>query len=181
LKNKSFLTLGITVILLLTLVVLSAYAAEVITVDIPPHLVANRVINLDSGDKFTGSVSIFGGTGDLAGQIACFVDDPAGQGIEIFAHGIVKWGGSFEFTANKSGAYTFYFANPDTQGSRTVTLSYDVVGPSFFSWFIGSGYFWAVIGLIILVFALAGLRVGLTRRRRTSNAQPPPSSPPPPP
>jgi len=167
----------IAVILFLSLMVSFAHATQVITVEIPPHLVANRVFNLNSGNKFTGSVSIFGGTSDLAGQIACGVDDPTGQGIEIFEHGIVKWGGDFEFMANKPGAYTFYFANPNTQNSRTVHLSYDIAGPDVFSWFIGSGYFWAVIGLVIILFASIGVRVGLNRKKSTSKIDQPPPPP----
>jgi hypothetical protein len=147
-------------------------ASQVLTVEVPPKLVASRIINLDAGDKFTGSLSIFGGTGQLAGQIACSVDDPTGQLFEIFEHGIVSWGGSFEFTANKSGAYTFYFANPDQQDSRTVTLSYDVASSqNFLSFLISSGILWVLVGLVILVVFM-GLAVILSRRKGKSKTNP---------
>jgi hypothetical protein len=129
--------------------------------------------NLDSGDEFSGSLSISGGGGN---DIDFWVTDP--QGTTILNKGRVSQGTTFEFTAQMSGAYTLYFGNTFSLfSSKTVSLSYDVSTPTLGSTDIGS--LWIIIGIIIIVIAIAGLAIGLSWRKSTSktNIPPPPSNP----
>lgn len=61
---------------------------------------------INSRDKFTSSLSISSGTSN---DIDLWITDPLGNTIVNL--GRISQGTTFEFTAQKSGVYTFHFDN----------------------------------------------------------------------
>jgi hypothetical protein len=167
LKNKFFLTLGITVFLLS--VVVSVKASSVETVQVGALSEQMLIFNLKSGQKFTGSLAISGGSGN---DIDFWITDPLGT--TILNLGRVSQGRSFDFTAQASGAYTFHFSNSfSLLSSKTVNLTYDIGLPSIFG--IDLGLFLIIIGIVVVLLLLVvGLAVMRYRKRTSKTNQPPP-------
>jgi hypothetical protein len=172
LKSKLFL------ISLLSFLILSfsiVHASQVQTVQVSPLSEKTLVFNLDDGDKFTGSLSISGGSGN---DIDFRITDP--QGTTVLGLGRVSQGKTFEFTAQASGAYTLHFDNSFSLiSSKAVTISYDISKP-----ILGGGFdsnsLLIIMGVIIIVIVIVVLAVGLSRRKntqRTNLPPPPPSNP----
>jgi hypothetical protein len=142
--------------------------------------------NLANGDKFSGSLSISGGSGD---DINFKVTDP--QGTVIVGLGRVSQGRSFEFTAQQAGAYTFNLDNSfSIFSSKMVSLSYDVTpAPTptptpFFN--LGGGdnggislVTAGVIAAVIVVVLIIVVAVVFSRKKAHSHSGQP--LPPPPP
>ena len=166
-KNKFFLTLGITVFLLS--VVVSVKASSVETVQVGALSEQMLIFNLKSGQKFTGSLAISGGSGN---DIDFWITDPLGT--TILNLGRVSQGRSFDFTAQASGAYTFHFSNSfSLLSSKTVNLTYDIGLPSIFG--IDLGLFLIIIGIVVVLLLLVvGLAVMRYRKRTSKTNQPPP-------
>jgi len=172
LKTRLFQSGWIAAILFFTLLVVSVNATQILTIQVPPYAGTPEVINLNSGDKFSGSFSISGGNGG----IAYIVRNPIGQEVAS-TNGLVYSGGTIDFTANVSGAYTFTFYNNQIESSKTVILSYNVIGPDFFSYLMSSGLLWIILGLVMLSVAIIGLRVVWSRRKSTARtSQSPPTN-----
>lgn len=167
------MTLGITLILL-SVVAFSVKASSVESVEVSPLTQQMLVFNLQTGQKFTGSLSISGGSGN---DINFWITDP--QGATILNLGRVSQGTSFDFTAQSSGAYTLYFDNSfSLLSSKTVSVTYDIGLPSVLG--IDFGQFLIIIVVIVaLLFVIVALAVALNRRKRTAktNQPPPPSNP----
>ena len=173
-KNKFFLTLGITLILL-SVVVFSVKASNVEVVQVDPLTEKMIIFNLNSGQKFTGSLAISGGSND----IDFWVTDP--QGTKVLDLGRVTNGKTFDFTAQSSGAYTCHFGNTFSWfTSKTVNLTYNVGLPTIGG--VDFGVLLIIIGVVaILLFLLVVLGLAVMRYRKKSlsktNQPPPPSNP----
>jgi hypothetical protein len=175
LKNKLLLTLGITAILLSVVAFSFVKASSVETVQVSPLSWKSLIFNLNTGQKFTGSLSISGGSGN---DVNFRITDP--QGTTILDLGRVSQGKSFDFTAQASGAYTFYFDNTfSLLSTKTVSLTYDVGLPTVFG--MDLGLFLIIIGVIVVLLLLVvSLAVVRYRKKNLSktNQPPTPSSPP---
>lgn len=172
-KNKRIFYLGITTILFLVVASSFANASNVETVQVDPLTTKMIIFNLSSGQKFTGSLAISGGSGN---DIDFWVTDP--QGTKIFDSGRVSQGKTFDFTAQSSGAYTFHFGNTFSWfSSKTVNLTYDVGLPTIGG--VDLGTLLIIIGVVvILLIVIVALAVALHHRKRTAETnQTPPSSP----
>lgn len=173
-KNKLFLTLGITAILLSVVVFSFVNASSVETVQVGALSEKMLIFNLKTGQKFTGSLAISGGSGN---DIDFWITDP--QGTTILNLGRVSQGRSFDFTAQASGAYTFHFSNGfSLLSSKTVNLTYDVGLPSIFG--IDLGLLLIIVGVVVfLLLLVVGLAVMRYRKKNLSktNQPPPPTSP----
>ena len=173
-EKKGVLSLG-TIIILLSVVVFSVKASSVETVQVAPLTEQMLTFNLQTGQKFTGSLAISGGSGE---DIDFRVVDPSGASIVNL--GRVSHGANFEFTAQESGAYTLHFDNSFSLFStKTVSLTYDISLPSVLG--IDFGQFLVIIiVVVILLFVIVALAVALNRRKRASKTKqppPPPSNP----
>ncbi len=126
--------------------------------------------NLKSGQKFTGSLAISGGSGN---DIDFWITNPLGA--TILNLGRVSQGRSFDFTAQASGAYTLHFGNTFSWfTSKTVYLTYDV---GFTILGIDAVQLLIIVGVVLILLVVA-LAILLNRRKRMSKTnQPPPSSP----
>ena len=101
-------------------------AAQVETVDVSPGYIQTIVFNLEKGDKFKGSLSVAGGSGN---DVNFMVKDPDGD--PIIPDRRVAEGWNFEFNANSNGAYTLYFDNSfSVFSSKQVSISYDIEKPA---------------------------------------------------
>jgi len=144
------------VFLFLTIPILCVSAIKVETLQIDPLTGRMLIFNLSEGDKFSGSLSISGGANN---DIDFWITDPNGNTIVNL--GRISQGTTFEFTAQKSGAYTFHFDNGFSLfSSKTVSLSYDIQFASPINPFLLT-----TIGLIIVVVVLIILVVLLFYRK----------------
>lgn len=174
-SERKILSFCIMAILSLTVAFSLVKASSVETVQVGPLSEQMLTFNLQTGQKFTGSLAISGGSGE---DIDFRVVDPSGATIVNL--GRVSHGATFEFTAQESGAYILHFDNTfSLLSSKTVNLTYDIGLPSVLG--IDFGQFLIIIGVIvILLFVIVALAVALNRRKRTSKANqppPPPSNP----
>lgn len=115
--NKQVCLVFLSVLLLTTSVV---YAAQIETITVEPFDEETLTLNLNNGQRFSGSLSVSGG---LADNIIFAVKAP--NGTEIMNLGSVSEGTEFEFMADQDGAYTLVFTNAGLV-SRTVNLTYDI-------------------------------------------------------
>jgi len=173
-KNKVVLSLGIVAILSLTVAFSLVNASSVETVQVSPLSEQMLTFNLNTGQKFTGSLAISGGGEDINFRVV----DPSGAAIVNL--GRVTSGANFDFTAQESGAYTLHFDNSFSLFStKTVSLTYDIGLPSVLG--IDFGQFLIIIVVIVvLLFVIAALAVALNRRKKASKTNqppPPPSNP----
>lgn len=147
-----------------------AYATQTETVQVDAGYVKTLVFNLDDGDKFSGSLSISGGSGN---DIDFSVTNP--QGNTIVNLGRVSQGTTFQFTAQGSGAYTLKFDNGfSIFSSKTVSLSYDVQG-EVIPGLTTDSLMWIIL-IVVVIVVLALIIYALTRRSRNKPPNPPPPS-----
>jgi hypothetical protein len=173
-EKKILLFTGIMAILSLTVAFSLVNASSVQTVQVAPMTEQMLIFNLQTGQKFTGTLAISGGSGE---DIDFRVVDPSGATIVNL--GRVSHGATFEFTAQESGAYTLHFDNSfSLLSTKTVNLTYDIGLPSILG--IDFGQFLIIIAVVvILLLIIVALAVALNRRKRASktNQPPPPSNP----
>lgn len=173
-KRKIVLSLGIMTILSLTFAFLLVNASNVETVQVSPLSEQMLTFNLETGQKFTGSLAISGGGEDITFRVV----DPLGATIVNL--GRVSHGAAFEFTAQESGAYILHFDNSfSLLTSKTVDLTYDIGLPSIAGIDFGQ-FLIIIIVVVILLLVIVALAVALNRRKRTSKTNqppPPPSNP----
>ena len=168
--KERILSLGTITILFLVMAFSFVNASNVEVVQVDPLTTKMLIFNLNSGQKFTGSLAISGGGND----IDFWVTNP--QGTKVLDLGRVSQGKTFEFTAQSSGAYTFHFGNTFSWfTSKTVNLTYDVGLPTVGG--VDLGLLLIIIGVVaILLIVIVALGVTLYRRKSTSKTnQPPPS------
>lgn len=158
--------------MLLIMVLLSAVspmarAANVHTVHVDALSWATVTYNLNNGQRFSGSLSITGGGND----IDFWVTDP--EGTTILGFGRVAQGRSFEFTAQKNGAYILHFDNSFSWfTAKTVTLTYEIGSPAVF----GLDPFALIIILAVAALIIIGA-VGYNQQRKRRTTQTPPPEP----
>ena len=159
------LILGITTVLLLTIVISCANATKVRTVQVEPLTKRMLIFDLDKGDKISGSLSISGGAND---DIDFWITNPDGNTIVNL--GRISQGTSFEFTAQESGAYTFHFDNTFSWfSSKTVSLSYDISIPAP----LDIGWTLIIIGVLLIASVIIiGLGVLVYRRKKQFISKP---------
>ena len=102
--------------------VIPAYAATVQQCSTSAGSQCTLTLNLNNGDKVSGSISITGGSSN---DVNFYVTNPSGA--KIYDAGRVTDGTSFAFTADTSGAYILHFDNSfSLLSGKQVTVSYDV-------------------------------------------------------
>jgi len=153
-------------------------ASQVDSVSVSPGYTNTLTYNLNSGQTFSGSISISGGSGN---DVNFWITNP--QGATLVNSGKVSGGTSFVFTAESSGAYTLHFDNSFSLfSSKTVQLTYDINTPMLGGGLGGvSDTLLIIIGVIILIVVIVVLAVGLSLRNRTSTTNQSFPQPPPPP
>ncbi len=165
-------TLTVLAILFLSLPLVLVGASQVETAQVEALSSSGWVINLDSGDSFSGSLSISGGSGN---DIDFSITDP--QGTTIVGLGRVSQGRTFDFTADQSGAYTFHLDNTfSVFSSKTVSMSYDVTHP-FLGGTSGNLLVPILVVVIVIVIVVVILGIVLTRKRGAHQTYPPPPPP----
>jgi hypothetical protein len=168
---KHFCLRALLLILLSVTVFSIANASEVEVVQVNVLSTRTLIFNLNSGQRFSGSLAISGGAGN---DIDFWVTDSVGA--TILNLGRVSQGNSFEFTANEDGAYTLHFGNTFSLfTAKTVNLTYDIKAPLIFGL---DPYVFIVIILvaIILVGALVAVayrqgRKATQKKERGSNSE----------
>jgi hypothetical protein len=156
--------------IVLSLIILSslANAANVRTVQVNALSWVTLTYNLDSGQAFSGSLSITGGGND----IDFWVTNP--EGTTILGLGRITQGKSFEFTAQKNGAYVLHFDNSFSWfTAKTVTLTYSIGTPTVFG-FDPLTLMMTVAFIAALV--ILGAFVYVQQRKKRTTQTPPPSS-----
>ena len=99
-----------------------AKASDVRVVSIGPLTTRTLTFNLNQGQRFSGSLSISGGSGN---DIDFWVTNSVGA--TILNLGRVSQGRQFAFTADRDGGFTLHFGNTFSLiSTKTVTLTYDV-------------------------------------------------------
>lgn len=170
-RRKSVLILCSVLCFTVAFTIANASNVEVIQVDALTE--KTLTFNLNSGQKFTGSLAISGGGND----IDFWVTDP--QGTKIVDLGRVSQGKTFQFTAQASGAYALHFSNTFSWFTgKTVNLTYDVGLPTVLG--IDLGTLLIIIGVVVfLLLLVVGLAVMRYRKKNLSktNQPPPPNSP----
>jgi hypothetical protein len=175
----------ILALLLLSLSMSFVSASQVETTQVSAGTSQTLTFNLSSQDRFSGSLSISGGSGN---DIDFKVTDP--QGTVIVGLGRVSQGRSFDFVAQQSGAYTFYLDNSfSIFSSKTVSLSYDVVSPTPSPFLFGGngdsagsplGYLFiialiaVVIAIVVIVAVVVAVHVSRKQKAAPSHLPPPP-------
>jgi hypothetical protein len=155
------------IMVLLSVVSPMARAANVHTVHVDALSWATVTYNLSNGQRFLGSLSITGGGND----IDFWVTDP--EGTTILGFGRVAQGRSFEFTAQKNGAYILHFDNSFSWfTAKTVTLTYEIGSPAVF----GLDPFALIIILAVAALIIIGA-VGYNQQRKRRTTQTPPPEP----
>jgi hypothetical protein len=172
LKSKSVSVFVIAVFLMFVFGV--AFASQVDTTTVNPVSEATLTFNLASGQTFSGSLSISGGSGN---DINFHVTNP--QGVTIVNLGRVSGGTSFSFTAESAGAYTLHFDNSFSLfSSKTVVTTYDVSSPKIGG--IDSTILLVIVGVVfIALVAIVSLAVVSARRKNVQTSYPvsqPPST-----
>jgi hypothetical protein len=176
-QKKLALFMGMMAFFFLAVASLLVRASSVQVVQVGALTEQTLTFNLSAGQTFTGSLAISGGSGN---DINFWITDP--EGATIVNLGRVSQGGSFDFTAQMSGAYTLYFDNSfSLLSSKTVSLTYDIGFPTIAG--LDLGQVLTILGIIMIFsFVILVLAVASLRRKRTAKANPPPpppSSPPP--
>jgi hypothetical protein len=144
-----------------------ARAANVHTINVDVLSWYTLTYNLNNGQRFSGSLSITGGSND----INFWVTDPVGT--TILGLGRVTQGRSFEFTAQKDGAYILHFDNSFSWfATKTVTLTYDIGSPTV----LGLDPFALIIILAVAALIIIGA-VGYNQERKRRITQTPPPDP----
>lgn len=123
-RHKKCLLVFLTIAFLCVILVPSfANATETETIEVARGDIGLMTVNLAEGDRFSCTLSIEGG--ESGNSINFSVTDPQGDSVADF--GRVLRRGTFDFTAQKNGAYTLHLSNNYTVlGSKWVTVSYDV-------------------------------------------------------
>ena len=170
--KKPLLVSAMVAVLCMTIMSSIVYATQTESTTVNAGEQKILTFNLSEGDKFSGALSISGGSGN---DVDFWVTDPNGN--TIVNSGRVSSGRTFDFTCTKNGAYALHFDNSfSIFSSKFVSLSYDVerqIIPSLTT----NSVIWIVLVVVIIgVLALIGLGIYLSLRR---NRNKPPNPPPP--
>jgi hypothetical protein len=159
LKSKFVLSVFVIAVFLMSVCGV-AFASQVETANVNPGSETTLTFNLESGQTFSGSLSISGGSGN---DVNFRVTNP--QGVTIVNLGRVSGGTSFSFTAESAGAYTLHFDNGFSLfSSKTVVTTYDVSSPKIGG--IDLTLLLVIVGVVfIALVAIVGLAVASARRK----------------
>ncbi len=165
--------LAVLAILFIILPMVLVNASQVETTQVPALSSQTWVINLDSGDSFSGSLSISGGSGN---DIDFSVTNPGGT--TVVGLGRVSQGSAFDFTADQSGAYTFHLGNTfSVFSSKTVSMSYDITHPLLGGTGSNNLLISVIAIIIVIVLVVVVLVIALNRRKSSPQTYPPPPPP----
>jgi len=157
-------------ILVLAVMVSLANATDYWDTSIPAGDTRTMTIDLQGGQKVSGSFNITG----LGHQVKFWIRDPTGA--IILDSGTVISPMNFEFTAGKGGTYVLNFDNTYWDNYKHVYLGYDVSATPILGLdpmvFIGVVL---VIGIVLAILAFALYRRSHTRRKATQSPPPPPA------
>lgn len=102
-----------------------AYSVQVETIAVQAGTFKSFTLAMTKDEKFKGSFSVAGGSGN---DIDFWVTDPVGN--QIISERRVQSGMSFDFTAEREGAYSLNFDNGmSVISDKLVHLSYDIEKP----------------------------------------------------
>ncbi|MCJ7761543.1 emp24/gp25L/p24 family protein [Candidatus Bathyarchaeota archaeon] len=165
---------AIAVILFLISTFSLARASNVEVVSVGPLATRTLTFNLNQGQRFSGSLSISGGSGN---DIDFWVTNSVGA--TILNLGRVSQGRQFAFTADRDGGYTLHFGNTFSLiSTKTVTLTYDVALDWSAPMVLGiSPYSLLAIVLatvIIVVGVLVIVRISRKDKQKITQPLPPP-------
>ena len=137
---------------------------------IPTGEARSMMIDLQGGQKVSGSFNITG----PGHQVKFWIRDPTGA--IILDSGTVISPMNFEFTASKGGTYVLNFDNSEWSNYKHVYLGYDVSAPPVLGLdpivFMGVVL---VVGIVLAILAFAFYRRSHIRRRATQSPPPPPA------
>jgi hypothetical protein len=155
---KKCLPLAILSLALLCFLIVSVYASETFTV--PSLSQTVRTVNLSQGDSVSGSISVYGGSGN---DIDFHVTDPNGNTILSYARVTDT---SFSFSASITGTYKMVFDNSFSLiSSKSVTLDYSVQ-PSVLG--IPLNTLLIIAAVVVVLIIIVAIGVVLSRRSHVS-------------
>jgi hypothetical protein len=165
-RIKYLLLVSILIIVVLLSMPLITKGEGVKTVQIGPLQTSYLVYNLNIGDRFSGSLSITGGSGN---DIDFSVTDPLGT--TVLDLGRVSNGREFNFEAERNGAFRLVFDNSFSLISqKTVTLSYSISPPLIFGFEFPQFVLIVVVIIIVLVaVVLLAYNLGKMKQRKEEN------------
>jgi len=150
-----FLVSGI----LLSCLIVSNVKGKTETFTVPPLNEVVRTIELNEGEKVSGSISVTGGSGN---DIDFYVTDHSGNTILTYTRATQT---SFSFTSSTTGTYTLHFSNTfSIISSKSVTLDYSV---SRLIFGLPQETFYFLVIVIASVIVIIALIVALSRRKTT--------------
>ncbi len=165
--SSSFLRTAVLIFIVLPLLTTVGFGSQVQQFSVDPGYSLLWTANLSEGDKFSGSFSISGGSGN---DINFWITDPTG-GV-ILNQGRISQGTSFAFTAATSGGYVLHFDNSFSLFSgKAVTLTYDITSSIA-----------TILTVALLVVIVVGSGAGLFYlrvRKKKGSATPSTTIPPP--
>ncbi len=166
--SSSFLRTAVLIFIVLSpLLTTVGFGSQVQQFSVDPGYSLLWTANLSEGDKFSGSFSISGGSGN---DINFWITDPTG-GV-ILNQGRISQGTSFAFTAATSGGYVLHFDNSFSLFSgKAVTLTYDITSSIA-----------TILTVALLVVIVVGSGAGLFYlrvRKKKGSATPSTTIPPP--
>lgn len=163
-------TIAVLMILVLATVFSLANATDYWDTYIPAGGTRAMTIDLQGGQKVSGSFNITG----PGHQVKFWIRDPTGA--IILDSGTVISPMNFEFTASKGGTYVLNFDNSEWSNYKHVYLGYDVSAPPVLGLdpivFMGVVL---VVGIVLAILAFAFYRRSHIRRRATQSPPPPPA------
>jgi len=164
--KKPLLVSAMVAVLCMTIAVSFAYATQIETMTVNAGEEGIFTINLNEGDKFSGSISVSGGSGN---DIDFWVTDPNGN--TIVNSGRVSQGRTFDFTAQKNGAYSLHFDNGfSVFSSKFVSLSYDIEIENPISSLL------LIFVAVLIGLMLIGIGIFVLLRRQRNKPNPPPTT-----
>jgi ribosomal protein L40E/uncharacterized membrane protein len=160
LKRKFISSVFVFALFLMLVFGVVAFASQVETSNVSPGSATTLTFNLQSGQTFSGSLSITGGSGN---DINFHVTNP--QGATIVNSGRVSGGTSFSFTAESAGAYTLHFDNSFSLfSSKIVVTTYDVSLPRVGG--VDLTLILVLVGVIIVALIAILSLVAISNRRK---------------
>jgi hypothetical protein len=155
---KKYLTLAILSLALLSALIVSVYASETFTV--PSLSQITRTVNLSQGDSVSGSISVYGGSGN---DINFRVTDPNGNTLVSYDRITYT---SFSFSASMTGTYNMIFDNSFSLiSSKSVTLDYSVK-PAVLG--VPQNTVLIIVAIVVILIIIVAIGVALSRRSHVS-------------
>lgn len=175
--KKSLLVFAMVTILCMVILTSIAYATQTESTTVNAGEQRIMTFNLNEGDKFSGSLSITGGGGN---DVDFWVTDPNGN--TIVNSGRVSQGRTFDFTAQRNGAYSLHLDNGfSIFSSKYVSVSYDIqresipIAPNV-TIPVDTVFYLILAVVAIVILAFIGLGISVIMRRNRNRPPNPPTS-----